>query len=118
MVAAERHAFQDDLYFQLFSIHNTLITKVLRIAIQTLEDVHSLMLLCLWPVIQVRNAHDTGWNYIGLAIQGATSLGCHHPLERDNQTAHWHGMGDRSAADMDPLTQAMTWLYCFFIGAR
>lgn len=111
----ERH---DGLYEQLCSVHSQLLGEVLHQAIQSLETIHAFLLLCLWPIPKLRNSYDPSWNYIGLAIQAATSLNCHNPLENDQVIAHYKGASDTSAAEMNPAVQAMTWLYCFKIGAR
>lgn len=118
LVASERYEGHDDLYDQLYVAHNTLISEILHIAIQKLDVVHALLVLCLWPVPKMRNVYDPSWNYVGLAIQAATSLNCHYPVEPNNLLAHYKGAGDTSAADMKPSNQATTWLYCFTISAR
>lgn len=118
LVASERYEGHNDIYEQLYAAHDALVSEILHISIQKLEVAHALMILCLWPVPKLRNVYDPGWNYIGLAIQAATSLNCHHPLEAANPVAHYKGPGDTLAADLDPINQAMTWLYCYNIGCR
>lgn len=114
----QRFEGYETCYEQLSLAHETLLAAVVHIAIQTLEEIHALLLLTLWPVPKVRNSHDPSWNYMGLAIQAATSLNCHKPVASDSIAFHWKGTGDLSPADFDPATQAMTWLACFQIGAR
>lgn len=72
----------------------------------------------MWPVVKLRNAYDPSWNYIGLAIQAATSLNCHSPIPKGDVTSHYRGAIDTAAAEMEPSNQAMTWLHCFQMGAR
>lgn len=117
-MASERYEGHNDLYEQLYVTHEALLSEVLRIAIQKLDVIHALMILCLWPVPKIRNVYDPSWNYIGLAIQAATSLNCHHPLEAGNPIAYYKGPGDTLAAELDPVNQAMTWISCYTIGAR
>lgn len=74
---------------------------VLHIAIQKLDVVHALILLCMWPVPKLRNAYDPSWNYIGLAIQAASSLNCHSPIAKNDVTAYYRGAADTAAAEME-----------------
>lgn len=118
-MAAERYeGGWDGLYEQLCSIHDLLMADVLHQAIQQLEVAHALLILCLWPIPKLRNAYDPSWNYLGLATSAASSLNCHRPVGKDEATAHYRGMADTAAAEMDPATQAMTWISCYEIGVR
>lgn len=119
-MAAERYDPENNggLYDQLCGLHEMLMPEVTHIAIQNIETVHGLLLLCLWPIPKFRNAYDPSWNYVGLAIQAAMSLDCHGPMGKESPVAHYKGMTDTPAAEMEPSNQAMTWLGCFEISAR
>lgn len=39
-------------------------------------------------------------------------------MMKNSVALSWKGLGDLSAADLDPTVQSMTWLSCFQIGAR
>jgi len=125
LLAAERYSSHaepqdgvDNLYELLCTVHDVLIAEILHIAIQKLDVVHALILLCMWPVPKLRNAYDPSWNYIGLAIQAALSLNCHSPVAKNSVTSHYRAGADTAAAEMEPSNQAMTWLHCFEMGAR
>lgn len=120
LLAVERydHEGGDGLYEQLCIVHEALMPDVTHTAIQNLETVHAILLLCLWPIPKMRNAYDPAWNYVGLATNAALSLNCHQPTGRDGLFAHYKGMIDTPAFEMDPGIQGMTWLGCFQIGAR
>lgn len=92
--------------------------EVIQKAIQQLETIHALLLLCLWPIPKQRGAYDPSWNYVALAISGASNLSCHSPTGKNAATSHYRGPADTTAAEMEPSNQAMTWIACFEIGVR
>lgn len=118
VTAAGRYQNFDTLYDQLCKVLEELLGQILHIAIQKLETIHALLVFCLWPVPKMRNSYDPSQNYIGLAVQAATYHNCHNPWGHDHVAAHFRGASDTPASKLDPVVQAMTWLYCFQISAR
>ena len=116
LVAAQSHDRHSAIYDQVASAHDNLLSGIVHIAIQRVETVQALLLLCLWPVPKPRAAYDPSWNYIGLAIHAAAQLGCHDPLPATSAARDWMGFGSGAARDVEPSIQASTWLACFRIG--
>ena len=119
LISADRWPGEDGggTYYQLSAINDSLIGDVLHKAIQDLSTLHAMLLLCLYPIPKLRNAHDPSWNYIGLCVQAAQTLDCHNP-QLDTPMKHYRGWADTAPFEMSPEIQAMTWLECFLTGAR
>ena len=119
LVASQQHARYTTLYQELIAIHHEeLISPILQRAIQQVETIHALLLLCLWPVPQFRHFYNPAWNYVGLSISAAMQLNCHSPSGSSNETKGWNGLGHAAASELSSIDQARTWLGCFWVGTE
>lgn len=103
------------IYQQVVAEHEGLLSPILHRAIQQIETIHALLLLCLWPIPQSRHFHNPAWNYVGLSISAAMQLSCHMPLSA-TKTEGWRGLGHVTANELSIADQARTWLGCFWVG--
>ena len=118
LVASQTHPSHGFLYDQLYEIQNQLLSGILHSAIQSIEVVHALLLLCLWPVPNTHGHKDPSWNYVSLAISAAIQLHCHKPLPECSAVADWASFGDTRPRDLSIPTQSLTWLSCFDISTQ
>ncbi|KAK4939456.1 hypothetical protein LTR10_020262 [Elasticomyces elasticus] len=114
-VASRSHGGSSAFVDQIHQAHDSQLAQLLHIAIQRVETLHALLILCLWPVQQERQMYDPSWNYIGLATNAAMQLNCHRPIRSDNEAIHWKGFSDTVGSDITPEGQALTWLGCFWL---
>ena len=54
LVSSQWHPTLSNLYLRLVEPHEALLATILHSAIQPIETVHALLILCLWPVPKVR----------------------------------------------------------------
>jgi hypothetical protein len=112
------HSKYADLYAAISAEHEILLSDIVHAAIQSMDVLHALLCLCLWPVPKLRQQSDPSWNYIGLAINAAMHLNCHLHSHEGSPFADWRGFGGFTMRDIDTDTKNLTWLYCFDIGIR
>jgi hypothetical protein len=115
-VASQDHPRFASIYQKVVAEHEGLLSPILQRAIQQMETIHALLLLCLWPIPQSQHFHNPAWNYVGLAIHAAMQLNCHSPLGPDSETSGWKGLGHVGMSELSIADQARTWLGCFWIG--
>lgn len=96
--------------------HKELLSPILQRAIQRVETIHALLLLCLWPIPQSRHFNNPAWNYVGLAIHAAMQLDCHNPVSPNSEIHGWTGLGLVAVGELNTIEQAKTWLGCFWVG--
>ena len=104
------------IYYDVAAQHEELLSPILRKAIQRIETIHALLLLCLWPISQSQYFQNPAWNYAGLAIHAAMQLNCHSPLGPVPEHQGWPGFGLVAEGEVDVVDQARTWLGCFRVG--
>ncbi|KAI1608466.1 hypothetical protein EDD36DRAFT_469351 [Exophiala viscosa] len=114
-VASRSYGGSSAVVDQIHQAHGNQLSQLLHIAIQRVETLHALLILCLWPIQQERQMYDPSWNYIGLATNAAMQLNCHRPINSDNAATHWKGFSDTVGSDITPEGQALTWLGCFWL---
>ncbi|KAF2105738.1 hypothetical protein BDV96DRAFT_356667 [Lophiotrema nucula] len=117
LIASRKHSNHGYLYardvFPLQELFAPLASK----AIRSVEDIHALLCLCLWPIPQRRELDDPSWDYVGLAVNACVRMRLH--------TAHSQlqpsvGPADQQAAvaHVSPRSRCMTWLACFCISTQ
>lgn len=116
LVASQDHARFAAVYQNVATEHERLLSPILQRAIQQIETIHALLLLCLWPIPQSRHFYNPAWNYAGLAIHAAMQLNCHSPLGPVSATNGWKGLGHVAVSELSTEDQARTWLGCFWVG--
>jgi hypothetical protein len=115
VASQERNRFMT-VYHEVAAEHEEFLSPILGKAIQRIETIHALLLLCLWPVPQTHYFSNPAWNYVGLAIHAATQLHCHSPLGAGRDSNAWPGFGLVAEGDVKVIDQAQTWLGCFRVG--
>lgn len=118
LIATREHDKHEGLYEQISVAHGVLHSQITQVAIQTIEEIHALLLMCLWPIPRNRQQHDPAWNNIGLAIHAAKQINCHRPPPSDSIMSGWRGTSDQTANDIGQEIMSLTWIWCFKIGAR
>ena len=118
MIACRAHEQCSQLFDRVVHEHEKLISQIFQIAIQRIEPLHSLLLLCLWPIPQTRQSYDPSWNFIGMATNAAMQLNCHNPVPPGTEAIHWKGFGDTLGSEITTEIRALTWLACFWIGTE
>lgn len=93
-----------------------LLTPILWKAVQYIETIHALLLLCLWPIPQPKYFQNPAWNYIGLAINAAMQLQCHNLSQSDSALSEWIGFGLAAEGGATKKAKARTWLGCVEVG--
>ena len=116
LVAGQDHARFATIYQQVATEHKGLLSPIIHGAIQHLETIHALLLLCLWPISQATHFSNPAWNYVGLVINAAMQLNCHSPLGPRSQTHGWKGLGDVAVCELSAQDLSQTWLGCFWVG--
>jgi hypothetical protein len=116
LVAGQDHAQFAAVYQKVIAEHEGLLSPIIQRAIQKIETIHALLLLCMWPIPQSRHFYNPAWNYIGLAINAAMQLNCHGPLHPTSKTDGWKGFGHIAVNELSTIDQARTWLGCFWVG--
>lgn len=116
LVASQDQAEFSAVYEQVIAEHESLLSPILQRAIQQIETIHALLLLCMWPIPQSRHFYNPAWNYIGLAINAAMQLNCHSPLGPASKTYGWKGLGHTAVNELSITDQSRTWLGCFWVG--
>jgi Fungal specific transcription factor domain len=116
LVASQDHAQFAAVYQEVVAEHETLLSPILQRAIQQIETIHSLLLLCMWPIPQSRHFYNPAWNYVGLAMNAAMQLDCHNPLGPASKTDGWKGLGHIAVNELSTEDQSRTWLGCFWVG--
>ena len=115
MISCQLHQNYSTLYNVALIAQRQLLSQEVLSASQSIESVHALLLVCLWPVPQEHHYDDPSWEHIGLAINAALRFNCHNPLPQNNPIRGWKVLGGASANDLSITTQHKTWLACFNI---
>lgn len=116
LVASQSIEQYASLYHDVAIEQEKLLPPILQRAIQRIETIHALLILCLWPLPQSRHFHNPAWNYIGLSISAAMQLNCHSPVPSGSEIEGWTGLGHVAVGELDMKDQARTWLGCFWVG--
>lgn len=118
MISCQLHQNYSTLYNVTLIAHRQLLSQEVLSALQSIESVHALLLVCLWPVPQEHHFDDPSWEYIGLAINSAMRFNCHKPLSQSSPIRGWKVLGGAFANDLNITTQHTTWLACFNISTQ
>lgn len=112
MVSCQLHRHYSFLYNDMVTVHRQLLSQEIHSALQSLEAVQAILVVCTWPIPQVHHTDDPCWEHIGLAINAAIRLHCHRPLPLNSPIRGWKGLGTVTANDLNVSTQHKTWLAC------
>lgn len=114
LVSSQWHPTQSHLYQQLVAPHQSLLSTVVKIAIQSVQQIHALILLCHWPVPLTRQSEDPSWNYCGMVMNAAMQMGLHQPGSRSELYGYGYSNAPRTSTEI----RTMTWMACFSISTR
>ena len=116
LVSSQFHEKHSSLYEQLFFQHRELLKPLYNTALFSAEDIHALLLLCLWPVPRSQEKFDLSWNYIGSIINACLRMSFHKPLPPGHVAEAFKpfSMPGNSTSEM----KSMTWLACFDISTQ
>ncbi|KAI0424384.1 hypothetical protein F5Y09DRAFT_142822 [Xylaria sp. FL1042] len=119
LLASHYHAEHGDLYEKLLMPHEDLLRPFSNTAIQSIHEIHALLLLCLWPIPRRVEASNPTWNYIGLAVNACMRLDLNKATLRDpiepqsNPPEH-----DQRPEKISIQTRRLTWLACLAISTQ
>jgi hypothetical protein len=116
LISSQDHEKFTRINHEVAAEHEELLSPLLRKAIQHIETIHALLLLCPWPVPQSQYFQNPAWNYAGLSIHAAMQLHCHSPLGFGTEQTEWPGFGLAAEGEVNTVDQARTWLGCFRVG--
>ncbi|KAF2971585.1 hypothetical protein GQX73_g2029 [Xylaria multiplex] len=74
LLASHFHMEHGNLYDKLLSPHEELLRPFSNTAIQSIHEIHALLLLCIWPIPRRVEASNPTWNYVGLAVGACMRL--------------------------------------------
>ncbi|KIW97796.1 uncharacterized protein Z519_01380 [Cladophialophora bantiana CBS 173.52] len=114
LIASQHHDKYSHLYQDLFFPHQELLAPLSNTAIRSLENVHAILLLCVWPTPKRRILHDPSWAFIGIAVNSCMALNCHKPLAQRQTVPN----GTDAYRNVDVRTRCLTWLACFSVGTQ
>jgi hypothetical protein len=114
LVASQQHDRHSDLYEKLYVPLRELLAPIAVTALQHTEEIHALLLLCLWPVPRQKRSLDPTWSYIGMAINACMNMGFHKPPLRGHRD--WERLKEREMENIN--IQSVTWLACFNVGTQ
>ncbi len=83
--------------------YRELLGKVLAGPITTLESIHGIIMLCLWPLAVDKQSQDSSWNYCGLVTNAALRMGLHKDGAESNSTRS-------RIPKTDAMIRANTWM--------
>ncbi|KAI7762965.1 hypothetical protein LZL87_013067 [Fusarium oxysporum] len=98
--------------------HEAMLSGTYLRAPLTIEMMHALLCLCLWPVPKLRLWQDLSWGYIGLVVNSAMQLNCHLPSNPLLNAQLRRNASRRAVPDIDAAVRDTTWLACFDISTR
>ncbi|KAI1750338.1 hypothetical protein F4782DRAFT_253957 [Xylaria castorea] len=117
LVASQYHEAHSGLYEQLLSPYEELLRPFSNTAIQSIHEIHALLLLCLWPVPNRPEAISPTWNYISLAVGACIRLNLDKAASpnsveppRSNVPSY-----QRRLEEAGMQIQRLTWLACLAI---
>ena len=113
LVASENHPLYHVLYARLIKPHQDLLAPISSTALQTVEDIHALLLLCLWPVMTERPHDDPSWSYVSIVTNYCVRLSLFKPAINRG-----HPANALTGSIMTSESRYMTLLACFNAGTQ
>ncbi|KAH7187065.1 hypothetical protein BKA60DRAFT_258966 [Fusarium oxysporum] len=118
LCSSQMHAKHAHMYPSIVTEHEAMLSATFVCAPLTIEMMHALLCLCLWPVPKLRLWQDLSWGYIGLVLNSAMQLNCHLPSNPLLNTQLRRNASRRAVPDIDAAVRDTTWLACFDISTR
>ncbi|KAF4952737.1 hypothetical protein FGADI_6489 [Fusarium gaditjirri] len=106
------------MYSSIVTEHEAMLSTTLLRAPLTIEIIHALLCLCLWPIPKLRLWQDLSWVYIGLVVNSAMQINCHLPSNPLLNTHLRRNSSRRAIPDIDSTVRDTTWLACFDTSTR
>ena len=117
LIACQSYDAHHALYSQLLSPYQELLKPLSTRAIHSIDEIHALLLLCIWPLPTKRPLLDPTWTYINIAIGACTKMNFHKPLPQGHIAQGFASWPDTSAA-ITVNSPKLTWLACFIISTQ
>ncbi|KAI1303866.1 hypothetical protein F5Y03DRAFT_184204 [Xylaria venustula] len=119
LLASHYHVKHGDLYEKLLLPHEELLRPFSNTAIQSIHEIHALLLLCLWPIPRRVEASNPTWNYIGLAVNACMRLDLNKAAPSASIEARSYTPGhERRPEKISIQTRRLTWLACLEISTQ
>lgn len=118
LCSSHMHAKHAHMYPSIVTEYETMLSAIFVRAPLTIEMMHALLCLCLWPVPKLRLWQDSSWGYIGFVVNSVMQVNCHLP---SNPLLNIHlrrNTSRRAIPDIDSAVRDTTWLACFDISTR
>ncbi|KAI1026519.1 hypothetical protein LB503_013555 [Fusarium chuoi] len=118
LCSCHMHPKHAHMYSSIVTEHEAMLSATVLRAPLTIEMMHALLCLCLWPVPKLRLWQDLSWGYIGLVVNSAMQLNCHLP---SNPLLNMHlrrNASRRAVPNIDAAVRDTTWLACFEMNTR
>ncbi|KAI0528440.1 hypothetical protein GGR58DRAFT_316570 [Xylaria digitata] len=119
LLASHFHLEHGGLYDKLLSPHEELLRPFSNTAIQSIHEIHALLLLCIWPIPRRVETSNPTWNYVGLAVGACMRLDLDKAAPSDlieprPNTSGWVRRSDKISIH----TRRLTWLACFALSTQ
>ncbi|KAF4417803.1 transcription factor SEF1 [Fusarium acutatum] len=118
LCSSQMHPKHAHMYSSIVTEHEAMLSVTVLRAPLTIEMMHALLCLCLWPVPKLRLWQDLSWGYIGLAVNSAMQLNCHLPSNPLLNAQIRRNASRRAVPNIDAAVRDTTWLACFDINTR
>lgn len=118
LCSCQMHPKHAHMYSSIVTEHEVMLSATVLRAPLTIEMMHALLCLCLWPVPKLRLWQDLSWGYMGLVVNSAMQLNCHLP---SNPLLNIHlrrNASRRALPNIDAAVRNTTWLACFDLSTR
>ncbi|KAI0399133.1 hypothetical protein F4802DRAFT_590813 [Xylaria palmicola] len=116
LVASHHHPEHSGLYAQLLSPCEELLKPFVNTAIQSIHEIHALLLLCLWPAPNRTESASPTWNYIGLAVGACMRLNLAKATPPNSIDIQLDAQGHHGRSpEASMQTRRLTWLACLAI---
>jgi hypothetical protein len=89
--------------------------EILTRPIQSMKDLHALLLICHWPFEVETQQEDPSWIHCGVAINAALYMGLNHPEDENLFGAR---LAKHSLQISTLKCRRMTWMKCFQISTQ
>ncbi|KAJ3576208.1 hypothetical protein NPX13_g3786 [Xylaria arbuscula] len=116
LIASHYHIEHSSLYDKLLLPHEKLLRPFSNTAIQSIHEIHALLLLCIWPITRRVEESNPTWNYIGLAVNACMRLDL-NKVAPAPPVPIWP-RSTRTADNISIQTRRLTWLACLSISTQ
>ncbi|KAE9369861.1 hypothetical protein N431DRAFT_493580 [Stipitochalara longipes BDJ] len=110
IISSRFHPTLTQTYQTVVTPYRNLLGKVLAEPITTLESIHGIIMLCIWPLAVDRQPEDSSWNYCGLVTNAAIRMGLHKDGTESNSNRN-------PIPKTEATIRANTWMACLKVNS-